>query len=209
MKQIFIPIIVIILALSLPSMLRAQEAERVYQGFSGGMMLHVGYLSGINENAPVSPKGLTNGIGGAMRVNLWKHLRVGMEGYVSTLGSKHSDARELLADGSYIRTGFGGLLADLCWREGRWWPYFGLGFGGGSMKGLYILEGDQTDWLPEGNVVFNKQSFFYATPYVGTDFCMNSKMHLTFKVDWMMAMHDGALLNPMGPRFYFGFMFCH
>ncbi len=202
-------IIPILVALVLPLALGAQETEKVYQGFSGGMMLHAGYLSGVNPNAPVSPQGLTKGIGGSMRVNLGRLLRVGMDGYVSTLSSGHSDAKDLLADGSYIRTGFGGLLADLCWREGKWWPYFGVGVGGGSMKGLYILSGDQDDWLPETNVLFNKQSFFYAAPYVGADFCMTSKVHLTFKADWMLAIHDGTLLRPTGPRFYFGFMFCH
>ncbi len=202
-------LILMMVAMLLPLVAGAQEATKVYQGFSGGMMLHAGYLSGINDNAPVSPQGLTKGIGGAMRVHLWDHLRVGMEGYVSTLNSSSSDARDLLADGSYIRTGFGGLVADLCWREGKWWPYVGAGVGGGAMRGLYILAGNQDDWLPEPQALFNKQSFFYVLPYVGMDFCMTPKMHLTFKADWMLALHDGSLLMPTGPRIYFGFMFCH
>jgi len=77
------------------------------------------------------------------------------------------------------------------------------------MKGLYVLDGNQDDWIPEASAVYNKQSFFYVSPYVGTDFCLTPRVHLTFKVDWMVAVHDGAPLKPTGPRGYFGFMFCH
>lgn len=209
MKQKFILVILSFCAMWYSLDLQAQESERLYQGFTGGMMLHAGYLSGIDASAPVTPHGLTTGIGGAIKVNLGKLLRVGIDGYVSTLSSNHSDARSVLSDGSYIRTGSGGLLADLCWRTTQWWPYIGFGVGGGSMKGLYVLDGNQDDWIPEANAVYNKQSFFYVSPYVGTDFCLTPRVHLTFKVDWMVAVHDGALLKPTGPRGYFGFMFCH
>ena len=63
--------------------------NKVYQGFSGGMMLHTGYQFGQDRHAPVaagrstSPQGATFGIGGALRVHLWQHLRTGFEGYVS------------------------------------------------------------------------------------------------------------------------------
>lgn len=209
MRQKYMFIVLSFCALSWPLGLHAQETARVYQGFTGGMVLHAGYLSGIDASAPVTPQGLTTGIGGALRVNLGKLLRVGIDGYVSTLSSNHSNARSVLSDGSYIRTGSGGLLADLCWRQSKWWPYIGFGVGGGSMKGLYILDGSQDDWAPESSAVYNKQSFFYLSPYLGTDFCLTPRVHLTFKVDWMLAVHDGALLKPSGPRGYFGFMFCH
>lgn len=190
--------------------------SEVYQGFSGGMMLHTGYLSGRDVHAPkapdgrvCSPQGAAFGIGGALRVHLWKHLRTGFEGYVSTLAGRMSDCRDILKDGSYVRMGCGGLLADCCWRLDKAWPYIGGAIGGGSMKGLYILDGDQNSWSQDANSTFHKQSFFYVTPYVGCDYCITSKVHLTFRVDWMLAFHKSELCLPTGPRLYFGFMFCH
>ena len=95
----------------------------VYQGFSGGMMLHTGYLFGIDKSAPVasdsrsySPQGALYGIGGSLRVHLWKHLRTGFEGFVSTMPSGLSDQSNVLKTGSYTRIGCGGILADACWR---------------------------------------------------------------------------------------------
>lgn len=65
---------------------------QVFQGFSGGMMLHAGYLFGQDGNAPktpegklCSPQGAAFGVGGALRVHLWKHLRTGFEGFVTTM----------------------------------------------------------------------------------------------------------------------------
>ena len=189
---------------------------KVYQGFSGGMMLHTGYLFGRDKSAPktadgtlCSPQGATFGIGGSLRVHLWKHLRAGFEGFVSTMNSGTTDRRRQLKSGSYVRTGCGGVLADCCWRLEKAWPYIGGTIGGGAMKGLYILEGDQNSWTADANSTFHKQSFFYVTPYVGCDYCMTKKVHLTFRADWMLAFHKGALALPTGPRLYVGFMFTH
>jgi hypothetical protein len=202
-------IIIILLIFLSPFFLAAQETTSVFQGFSGGMTLHSGYLFGVNPKAPAVVEGFSNGMGGAMRVNLWSHLRVGAEGYVSTLDVQNSNARDFLADGSSIRTGLGGVLVDFCWHKGRWWPYLGVGVGGGAMRGLYILEGSQNDWSPEPYALFNKQTFFYVSPFVGTDFCLTPKVHLTVKADWMLSLHDGSLLQPTGMRLFLGFMFCH
>lgn len=212
---------VLFLCLWLSSMLCAQgndslAAGRVYQGFSGGMMVHTGYLFGRDRHAPVttdgrstSPQGATFGIGGAMRVHLWKHLRTGFEGFVSTMPATMTDCRDILRPGSYVRMGWGGVLADCCWRLPKAWPHIGGTIGGGSMKGLYIVDGDQNSWTQDANSTFHKQTFFYATPYVGCDYCMTSKVHLTFRLDWMLAFHHNALALPTGPRLFVGFMFCH
>ena len=80
MIQKYMFIVLSFCALSWPLGLHAQETARVYQGFTGGMVLHAGYLSGIDASAPVTPQGLTTGIGGALRVNLGKLLRVGIDG---------------------------------------------------------------------------------------------------------------------------------
>lgn len=73
-----------------PFSLRAQSTHNeIYRGFSGGMMLHSGALFNTSSSAhasdrPFCPQGATFGIGGAARVHLLEHLRIGGEGFVST-----------------------------------------------------------------------------------------------------------------------------
>lgn len=182
----------------------------VYQGFSGGMMLHTGYQFGQTPAPGIGKwQGATFGIGGALRVHLWKYLRVGGEGFVSTMPSVCSNMRQSLVDGSYVRNGWGGILADFCHRGERVWLYGGGAIGGGSCKSLYIYQGNQNDWEPEASTIYSKQAYMYIDPYVGLDYCMTSKVHLTMRIDWMVALHRGDVVYPTGPRLYFGFMFCH
>lgn len=191
------------------------DSVSIFQGYSGGMMLHAGYLFGKNPAAVlpsgenISPQGLTKGIGGSLRVNLWKHLRVGCEGFVSTMKSGTTDMRNMLQPGSYLRTGWGGVIADACWRMDKVWPYVGASVGGGAMRSLSVVKGSEEDWMPEELVVLTKQGFGYVNPYIGMDWCMTKRIHMTFRVDWMVAMADKQLQLPTGPRCYVGFMFCH
>lgn len=192
-----------------------KEKTPVFQGYSGGMMLHVGYLFGKNPSAvlpsgeSISPQGLTTGIGGSLRVNLWKCLRVGCEGYVSTMKSGATDMKDILQSGSYVRTGSGGLIADACWRLEKVWPFIGASVGGGAMRTLSIVDGTEEDWQPEQFAMLTKQGFGYVSPYIGMDWCMTKRIHMTFRMDWMLAMSQKRLLLPTGPRLYVGFMFCH
>lgn len=198
------------------SMLAGDSQSKVYQGFSGGMMGHVSYLFGVNPEAPKTPEGVlcspqggSFGLGGALRVHLWKHLRVGGEGFVSTMNSGATNMKHILQEGSYIRTGWGGLIVDACWRKEKVWPYIGGSIGGGAMRSLYVLEGNQDDWVAEEVAWLHKTSFFYVNPYVGVDWCMTQKVHMTFRADWLLALNKRALVMPTGPRLLIGFMFCH
>lgn len=198
----------VMIALAVVVPLVAQE-RKVFQGYSGGMMLHVGYLFGENGAAPYAPQGVTYGVGGAARVHLFDHLRIGSEGYVSTMPSSFTDCRDELRKGSYVRNGWGGLLADAYWRFDKAWPYVGATIGGGAVHSLYVMDGSQDDWQPETASLLNKQSYFCVAPFVGCDYLLTPRVHLTFKLDWVIAIHDKQLVAPTGPRFYFGFMFCH
>lgn len=178
--------------------------------------MHSGCLIGQDENAPrdaegvlCSPQGATFGLGGAIRIHFFRHLRVGGEGLVSTQNSKLTDCRHRLQPGSYVRTGFGGVSADAYWRCNKVWPYIGGVIGGGSVRALYIIEGREADWREEQRSVFHKQPFFCVDPYVGFDWCLTGKVHLTFRLDWLLALHQRKLVLPTGPRLYLGFMFCH
>lgn len=198
------------------SVFAGESQSKVYQGFSGGMMVHASYLFGVNPEVPKTPEGVlcspqggSFGLGGALRVHLWKHLRVGGEGFVSTMNSGATNMKQILQEGSYIRTGWGGLIVDACWRKEKVWPYIGGSIGGGAMRSLYVLEGSQDDWVAEEVAWLHKTSFFYVNPYVGVDWCMTQKVHMTFRADWLLALNKGDLVMPTGPRLLIGFMFCH
>ena len=201
--------------MAIDSVVVGKDKMPVFQGYSGGMMLHAGYLFGKNPSAilpsgeSISPQGLTTGIGGSLRINLWKHLRVGCEGYVSTMKCGVTDMKDVLQSGSYVRTGSGGVLADACWRMEKVWPYIGAAVGGGAMRTLALVDGTEEDWQPEELAMLTKQGFGYVNPYVGIDWCMTKRVHLTLRMDWMLALADKQLVLPTGPRFFFGFMFCH
>ena len=215
--QIVVRNILVGLCVLISSALYANESSvKVYQGFSGGMMAHGGYLFGVNADAPntvdgvvCSPQGGTFGLGGALRVHLWNHLRVGGEGFVSTMNSGTTNMKHVLKEGSYIRTGFGGVAIDACWRKEKVWPYIGGSIGGGAMRSLYVLEGSQDDWAAEDAAYLHKTPFMYVNPYVGLDWCMTKKVHMTFRIDWMVALHQGDMVKPTGPKLLVGFMFCH
>lgn len=191
------------------------DSTAIFQGCSGGMMGHVGYLFGHPADATlptgenISPQGMTYGLGGSMRVHLMKHLRVGCEGFSSTMKSGVTDQHDFLQQGSYIRTGWGGLIADACWRLEKVWPYIGGSVGGGAMRTLSVVEGSQDDWLPEQIAVLHKQGFGYINPYVGMDYCITKRIHATVRLDWMLAFAHKQLVFPTGPRLYIGIMFCH
>ena len=53
------------------------------RGFSGGMMVHTGYISGCDNPYGYIPSGAVFGIGGVAKIHIGKHLRTGFEGYFS------------------------------------------------------------------------------------------------------------------------------
>lgn len=183
--------------------------ERAFSGCGGGMMVHAGYMAGSNTEAPVPLQGVLFGLGGQMNVTLWRHWRIGAEGSVSTLNSQCTKFRGQLADGSYIRNGYGGLQTDAIWQCGRVMPFAGATIGGGAMQTLMILDGSKNDWKAEKNTVFNRQGYFFAMPYLGMEYVATKAIHLTFRVDWQAAIHKGRLLFPTATNARIGILFCH
>lgn len=179
----------------------ATQKSKIHIGYDGGMMLHTGWLWGEMSPVGFEAQGLPTGIGGAIRFHIGHHFRIGSEGYVSTL--------KQLRNGSFIKYGWGGLLADFCFTTGRLMPYIGVTVGGGGRTSTLMFEGDSHDWEKEENVIFHKEPFFAVAPFIGTDFIITPKFHLTLKADWMCAFSGGSLLMPTGPRIYFGFLMYH
>lgn len=178
------------------------DDEGVIRGYDGGMMLHTGYLNGIvlpfeNHRA----EGVPMGIGGALRVHMGDYLRVGFEGYTSSLPQ--------LDNGSYVKCFWTGLLADCRWVRGRWMPYWGATVGGGKLTSFFMADGKSDDWEKEDEAIFNKQSFFAVDPFIGCDYIVSDSFHLTLKVDWLCGFGGDDFYMPAGPRLYLGFIFFH
>ncbi|MDR1592406.1 MAG: hypothetical protein LBS16_05945 [Prevotellaceae bacterium] len=185
-------------------------SKLAYCGFSGGMMLHTGYVHGRafslshtdgSVAQTVQMKGAPTGIGGAARFHFGKHLRIGTEGYVSTLRYGQQE--------SYASIGWGGLLADYQWTFGRWMPFVGGTVGGGTVKNLTLLEETPVDYvLEQSSASFRKYGFLALAPFAGVEFAMSKKIHLMFKVDYIINLNNRQNDFVTGPRLYCGFAFC-
>lgn len=192
--------VTIILACLLFTLAATAQENKLIRGFDGGMMLHTGFLKGTLDPIGYDAKGAPMGIGGAIRLHLGEHFRVGGEGYISTLNQR--------SNGSYLKYGWGGLLADVYTVLGRLQPYAGLTVGGGAMTTLLMMENPASDWAPIDGTRYHKQGFMAIDPFIGCDFIVSGPMHLTLKLDYLCAISKSTLL-PHGPRVYIGFLFYH
>lgn len=180
-----------------------------YRGFIGGMMLHTGYVCGKSltvtslsgQQFSVKPEGAPFGIGGAIRFMFGKHLRVGAEGYVSTL--KYGE------HGSLAKTGWGGVLADCAWTLGKCRLFVGGTVGGGSQTGTIILSPISDDYVAEGTVSYRKYGFAALAPFAGIEYAVTKKVNLVAKIDYLVNLSNPQDDFTTGPRLYIGFMFGH
>ncbi len=195
MKRLILTAICLLVFLSAS----AQE-KKVLRGFDGGMMVHTGFLTGNLNAIDYTAKGAPMGIGGVIRLHLGDHFRIGSEGYVSTLSQR--------GNGSYLKYGWGGLLADFYTVLGRFQPYGGITLGGGAMTTLLMMKEPVSAWAPIDGTRYHKQGFMAIDPFIGCDFIVSGPMHLTLKLDYLCAISKSELL-PNGPRIYFGFLFYH
>lgn len=211
-----------------------KSSSKVFTGFSGGMLLHGGYLFADDPTKVFSNTGLGSleyvkglpksgfcyGFGGQLRVHFINHIHLGGEGYVSTM--------PLMNTGSNVRTAWGGALCDLYANWGRTRPMIGLSVGGGAMKRLFVPDQDPVDdpgATPEENTTYNssyvKTPFFYMDPYVGMEVSLTTHIALIFRIDYMLPFGRTSsglthlsedvkwsnFMTPSGPRFYVGIMF--
>lgn len=189
-----------LLGLTAPAALLRAQDRKFIDGFDGGMMVHSGYLKGALGPNKIPAEGAPFGLGGVVRLHLGRHLRIGGEGYVSTLKQR--------GNGSYLKYGWGGLLVDVYTVLGRFQPYAGVTLGGGAATTLLMDETPSESWTAIDGTLYNKQGFMALVPFIGCDFILNGPMHLTLKLDWLNALGKHVSL-PAGPRLYFGFIFYH
>ena len=188
---------------------KAGKHRMAYRGFIGGMMLHTGLvssrdvavtsLSGQVQSVPVC--GAPFGIGGAIRFMFGKHLRIGAEGYVSTL--TYGQYR------SHAETDWGGLLADCAWKVGKCRLFVGGTVGGGSQTNTTILSPVADDYVAEENISYRKYGFLAVAPFVGVEYAASRKINIVLKADYLLNATNPQDDFVTGPRLYLGFMFGH
>lgn len=202
-------------------------------GFSGGVMVHAGYLFSDDPTKVFSNTGLGSadyvkglpkagvcyGIGGALRLHLIDHIHVGAEGFLSALPLTG------VGKGSNVRAGWAGALVDYYTTWGsRVHPVAGMSLGGGTMKRLFVTD-PVTSGTGESQTNYNASyvntPFFYMDPYVGLEINLTDFMALLIRVDYMLPFgrtkSDLASLKsdtkwsnfmtPSGPRLHIGIMF--
>ena len=204
-----------------------KSASDIFTGFSGGMMIHAGYLFsddptkifsntglGSEEYRKALPKdGACFGLGGTLRIHLINHIHLGAEGSVSTMP---------LRGAGNVRSGWGGAICDFYTDWGKVRPIIGMGVGGGVMKRLFVPDEAQTVFSNDSALVYNasyvKTPFFYMDPYVGLEIGLKSHMALIIRIDYMLPFGTASskltenvnwsnFMTPSGPRLYIGIMF--
>ena len=225
---------VLLLPLSLTAREQEENTPKVYTGFSGGMLLHGGYLFSDNPAKVFSNTGLGSigyvsslpksgfcyGLGGILRIHFINHIHLGAEGNVSTL--------PLMNTGSNVRIGWGGAFTDFYANWGKTRPLIGLSVGGGTMKRLYVPNQapvEASGATSEDNTTYNSSyvmtPFFYMDPYVGLEISLTNHIALMIRIDYMLPFGrtSSSLTNlnndvkwsnfmtPSGPRLYIGVMF--
>ena len=100
-----------------------------------------------------------------------------------------------LDNGSYVKTFWAGLLADYTWTWGRFAPYLGVTVGGGTTTDFLRFEGSKKDWAAEPEAYFHKEPFVTIDPFIGCDYIVSSKLHLTLKLDYLNGI-GGKELPP-------------
>lgn len=200
-----------------------------FTGFSGGMMVHAGYMFSDAPDKVFSNTGLGSmdyikglpkdgfcfGLGGSLRFHLINHIHLGAEGGMSTM--------PLMKTGSNVRTAWGGALCDFYTNWGKVRPLIGMSVGGGAMRRLFVPEADVETAGEEGaetnyNSSFVKSPFFYLDPYVGMEFGLTTHMALIVRLDYMLPFGSPGskltpnvnwsnFMTPSGPRLYVGVMF--
>lgn len=205
---------------------KSRSAAEIFTGFSGGMMLHAGYLFSDSPDKVFSNTGLGSpdyvkalprdgacfGLGGALRCHLINHIHLGAEGYVSTM--------PLMKTGSNVRTAWGGALCDFYTNWGNVRPLIGLTVGGGAMRRLYVPDSpavtspDETHY----NASYTRTPFFFMDPYVGLEIGLNNHIAIMIRIDYMLPFGStnsslteqvkwSNFMTPSGPRLYIGVMF--
>ena len=176
-----------------------------FQGYSGGMMFHTGYLSGgeiniYNSHENINIQGFPWGMGGLLRFHFGKHLRIGGEGHSSNL---HFGKNK-----SFLSLGWGGFLIDCQWKINKFTLFCGGTIGGGNVKNITIVNNFSNDSKIE-NALYRKYAIMLIDPFIGVEYAVSNKISLITKVDYIVNLTQKQSDFPIGTRIYAGIIFFH
>jgi len=192
--------------LFLPLISQEIENKKMYfQGYSGGMMFHSGYVWGGKRNTynsveKINIHGFPWGLGGLLRFHFGKHLRIGGEGYSSNLYYGENK--------SFMSLGWGGFLLDCQWKIDKFTVFCGGTIGGGGVKNVFIANINSAN-SQESNAIYQKYTVMLIYPFVGMEYDVSSKIHLISKVDCIVNLMQKQSEFPIGVRVYAGIIFFH
>ncbi len=191
---------------------KADSSGFRFRGYTGGMMLHSGYIQSCpfqlysySSATPVTIqiKGGATGIGGHVKFAFGTPtdmIRIGAEGHSSNVSYRPSP--------SYSHTGWGGVLIDYLHRsKGRVHPFAGLLIGGGGVKNHIITEGSTEDFLTERQAAMHKYAFMAVAPFAGIEVSLTQKLSLVIKADWLFNTTRHQSDFSSGLRLYVGILF--
>lgn len=183
-----------------------------FRGFSGGMMIHAGYLSSGkfiisdldgNSLGEQQIKGMEMGLGGVARFHFGTtndQIRIGGEGYTSSVNYS--------PEKSYEKIGWGGLLIDYVHHgKGRVSPFIGATVGGGGVRNHTFPSASIDDYVVEKYASYRKNTFFCIVPFVGMEIALTSKVLLTLKADYQIHLPHIQKDFAEGVRLYVGIVF--
>ncbi|MDD4848100.1 MAG: hypothetical protein PHR53_04980 [Bacteroidales bacterium] len=179
-----------------------------YRGFSGGMMLHSGYLFGGTSSVQSTTgkllgsqnmAGMPWGIGGCLRFHFGNHFRMGMEGHSTTLNYAET--------GSFFSLGWGGFLFDGYWTHHHWTFFGGGTIGGGRVQNLTLLESTPLDEIAENHSSYRTYGVMLITPFLGIEYAITPKIHLIAKADYLINVLHRQPDFVQGIRCYVGIVF--
>ena len=206
-----------------------KKASEIVTGFTGGVLLHVGYLfsddprkvfsnSGLGSAGYIPANGFCYGLGGMLRLHMLNHIHLGAEGAISI--------SPMMATGSNVRTGWGGVACDAYTDWGTVRPMLGLMIGGGSMSRLYVPSTPQKNFETSEeqinyNASFTKTPFFMIDPYIGIEIGLRPELALMIRIDYLLPFGKSKsslvtntadvnwsnFLTPSGPRLHIGLTF--
>ncbi len=206
-----ISVLICIALLSLSLQAAGNNDSFRFIGYSGGMMVHGGYIQSniftihsgaISQDFQI--KGFGNGLGGTAKFNFGTEhdqLRIGMEGYGTKVAYKPKP--------SYSRIGWGGLTLDYIHqsKKGRVHPFIGCTIGGGGVKNHLLSEGSASDFEAEAIGIMHKYAFFTVTPFVGIEISIAKRVRVVIKADYLTDLSGNSPDFPSGIRLYAGILF--
>lgn len=204
MKRILLLLLLAFISLKV---MNAQSGKLSFKGYSGGMMLHTGYVSGsafaysdgAGNGGTARVSGMPVGIGGAVRFHFGEHLRIGSEGYSSSV--YHGKY------GSHYNVSWGGLLADYVREFGKISVFAGATAGGGGVKNLLLFDDGHDDFILENRSLYRKYTIMVLSPFLGMEYRLSDKLRLVLKADYLTAPVGRQDDFATGIRIYFGMSF--